>query len=78
MYVLIAIAFLAAASSSALYYLKNMHMFQLNSYKAVNQFRWLTKNLIRLVPSAAFLVSFLISIFADNDCRDFRHISRAF
>ncbi|MBP5236500.1 MAG: UDP-N-acetylmuramoyl-tripeptide--D-alanyl-D-alanine ligase [Clostridia bacterium] len=63
MYVLIAIAFLAAASSSALYYLKNMHMFQLNSYKAVNQFRWLTKNLIRLVPSAAFLVSFLISIF---------------
>ena len=48
--------------AGAMNILKNMHMFQLNSYKASAQFSWMKKNAVRLMPNLLILPAALITL----------------
>ncbi|MBR5452492.1 MAG: UDP-N-acetylmuramoyl-tripeptide--D-alanyl-D-alanine ligase [Clostridia bacterium] len=51
---------------AVLCFLRNMHIFQLNSYKSATQIPWLFKNFGRLIPSVFFLVTGALSFFVGD------------
>ena len=57
----------AGLAVSSLAVLKNMHMFQLNSYAPMTHFRWLRKNFIKQWPQALILILTVLSGIIDSD-----------
>ncbi len=60
------IAFLCLISVAAgLNFIKNMHFFQLNSYKAGTQFPWLKNNFGKLIPNVIVLVLGVLALLGN-------------
>jgi len=64
--VLKCIAAVLSSVCAVLCFLRNMHIFQLNSYKSATQIPWLFKNFGRLIPSVFFVLSGVLSFFAGD------------